>query len=63
MTYDRKVCFGCQRSRPLAEGQHIVRNKIKRWICNTCLDRKNVSTYASKKRKLQESEEAGDAST
>ena len=49
---DKKFCFGCQLFKDLDQGKNVVRGKIKRWVCNVCLARKNTSTYASKKKVL-----------
>jgi len=44
-----KVCAGCQRLRLTTDGSHHQRGKVKRWICNLCIAKKNESIYASKK--------------
>ena len=48
-----KFCFGCQNMRKLSEGQHIQRGRTKRWICNICLAKKNVSDYAKKTKEMK----------
>lgn len=45
-----KFCSNCNQYRKPTEGEYIVRNKITRWRCNICKERKNQSPYASKKK-------------
>ena len=45
---EKKFCAGCQSWRLVTEGTTVMRNKRNRWICKVCLERKNVSMYATK---------------
>lgn len=47
MSDGKKFCFSCQCLRNEATGVWLQR-KIRRWVCATCAERKNVSPYARK---------------
>lgn len=43
-----KFCTSCQTHRDIENGRFHLRGKIKRWICNSCLDKKSVSFITGK---------------
>lgn len=45
----QKMCTSCQRYRDVDNLTKVLRNKIYRLICSTCLAKKTISMYASKK--------------
>jgi len=44
----KKFCSGCQQLREESDGKKVLRGRITRWMCNICLDKRNVSLYQSK---------------
>ena len=44
-------CYGCQQWRDKEDGKHVLRGKIKRWKCNACIEKRNVSPYGSQEKK------------
>jgi hypothetical protein len=45
-----KFCAGCQTLRDESNGKKVVRGKATRWMCQTCLDKKNVTVYGKKQK-------------
>jgi hypothetical protein len=46
----KKFCSGCQQLREESDGKKVLRGRITRWMCNICLEKKNVSLYQSKRK-------------
>ena len=45
----KRFCTSCQLMRPVEYGKMITRNKINRWQCTACTERKSKAPYAKQK--------------
>jgi hypothetical protein len=51
---NKRFCTSCQLMKPAEYGKMITRNKINRWQCTACSEKRSRARYAKEKRKSDE---------
>ena len=51
---NKRFCTSCQLMKPAEYGKMITRNKINRWQCTACSEKRSNARYAKEKRKSDE---------